>query len=333
MSRLDDMFAALHGARPEVLPSKYWQELNRTNVEQLSVHGYGSFKRTLALNYFTFVVSRKDAQFRFLQDHLPAWVVARAAAASALRGRHPGLVWKQSLLYTYHTLLIWEFAKRALPGGIPGGLSEPEEGGPFRIHSGGKLISQDLANSVLEYQSIAEPVAGSGELQTVMELGAGYGRTAFVFLRLMPAVRYVVVDIPPALYVAERYLSSQFRDRKIFQFRPFSSYDEIRAEFESAQIAFLLPNQAELLPDKSVDLTVNISSFHEMRMDQVRYYFDQIERLTRRWFYLKEWKMSRNPYEKEQFGVDDYPVRPGWQGMFHRECRVQTEFFEAMYRL
>lgn len=333
MSRLDDMFSALRGARPEVLPSKYWEELNKTNLEQLSVHGYESFKRTLALNYFTFIVSRKDVQFRFLQEHLPSWVVARCAAASALRGSHPGLLWKQSLLYTYHTLLIWAYVRRTVPGGIPSGLSEPEEGGPFRIHSGRKLISQDLANSLLEYQSITEPLAGSGELKTVMELGAGYGRTAFVFLRLMPSVRYVVVDIPPALYVAERYLSSQFKDRKIFPFRQFSSYNEIREEFESAQIAFLLPNQAEMLPDRSVDLTVNISSLHEMRMDQVRYYFDQIERLTQRWFYLKEWKMSRNPFEKEQFGENDYPTRPGWQRIYHRECRVQTEFFEAMYRL
>jgi putative sugar O-methyltransferase len=333
MSRLDEMFSALRGARPEVLPSRYWEELNKTNLEQLSAHGYESFKRTLALNYFTFIVSRKDVQLRFLQEHLPLRVVAGCAAASALRGGHQGLVWKQSLLYTYHTLLIWEYVRRTVPGGIPQTLSEPQEGGPFRIYSGGKLVSQDLANSVLEYESITTPIAGSGELKTVMELGAGYGRTAFVFLKLMPALRYVVVDIPPALYVAERYLSSQFKDRRIFPFREFSSYDEIREEFESAQIAFILPNQAELLPEKCVDLTVNISSLHEMRMDQVRYYFSQIERLTRHWFYLKEWKMSRNPFEKEQFGENDYPVRPGWSEMFHHECRVQTEFFEAMYRL
>ena len=333
MSRLDEMFTALQGARTEVLPSKYWEELNRTNLEQLAVHGYDVFKRTLALNYFTFLVSRKDVQLRFLQENLPRWVVARAAAASALRGTHPGLVWKQSLLYTYHTLLIWEYARRTIPGGIPGELSEPEEGEPFRIRTGGKLVSQDLANSVLEYYSIAEPLAGPERVESVMELGAGYGQTAFVILRLMPHVRYVVVDIPPALYVAERYLSSQFKERKIFSFRPWTSYEEIRDEFESAHIAFLLPNQAELLPDKSVDLTLNISSFHEMRMNQVRYYFDQIERLTRRWFYLKEWKMSRNPFETEQFGEDDYPFRQSWRKVFHRECRVQTEFFEAMYRL
>jgi putative sugar O-methyltransferase len=333
MSRLDDMFAALRGARPEILPSKYWEELNRTNVEQLSVHGYDLFKRTLALNYFTFIVPRKDSQFRFLQEHLPGWLVARAAGASVLRGRHPGMGWRQSLLYTYHTLLIWEYARRTVRGGIPETLSEPEEGGPFSIFSGGKLISQDLANSVLEFHAITDPIAGGGGPRSVLELGAGYGRTAYVFLRLFPAIRYVVVDIPPALYVAERYLSSQFSGRKIFRFREFSNYGEIKAEFESSQIAFLLPNQAELLPPKSVDLSVNISSLHEMRMDQVRFYFDLIERLTSRWFYLKEWKMSRNPFERDQFGEDDYPVRPGWERLFHRDCAVQTEFFEALYRL
>lgn len=333
MTRLDEMFAALQGARTEVLPSKYWEQLNRTNLEQLAAQGYETFKRTLALNYFTFLVSRKDVQLEFLRAHLPQTAGVKYAVASAMRGRHPGLGWKQSLLYTYHTLLLWEYARRSLPPGVMDRLSEPGEGGPFEIYSGKKLISQDLANSVLEYQSIMEPLAADPGVRTVMELGAGYGRTAYAFLRLAPGMRYVIVDIPPALYVAERYLSSQFADRKIFRFRPFQSYEEIRAEYEAADIAFLLPNQLDLLPDRCVDLFVNISSLHEMRMDQIRYYFDAIARLTARYFYFKQWKLSTIPFENVQIREDEYPVRPSWHQLYHRECNVQTHFFEAMYRL
>lgn len=40
-------------------------------------------------------------------------------------------------------------------------------------------------------------------------------------------------------------------------------------------------HQLQALPHKSVDMFVNISSLHEMRMDQIRYYFAEAERLTR----------------------------------------------------
>ena len=52
-----------------------------------------------------------------------------------------------------------------------------------------------------------------------------------------------LVDIPPALYVAQRYLSSVFEDRKIFRFRPFDDFDQVQSEFEDAHIIFLTPNR------------------------------------------------------------------------------------------
>ena len=39
--------------RKEILPSKYWEELNRKNLQQLADSKYENFKRTLARNYFT----------------------------------------------------------------------------------------------------------------------------------------------------------------------------------------------------------------------------------------------------------------------------------------
>jgi len=333
MSRLEEMFSALEGARPEVLPSRYWQELNQSNLRQLEDQGYESFKKTLALNYFTFLVLRKDVQMNFLREHLPKGTCMRHALGSPFRGMHPGLNWRQSLLYTYHTLLLWEYANRTIPQGILQALSEPREGGPYKIRLHGKDISQDLANSALEFHSIMAPPVKRSEIGTILELGAGYGRTAFTFLRLMPEVRYIIVDIPPALFVAERYLCSQFPHRRAFRFRPFHAYQEVKQEFENADLIFLLSSQLDCLPAGSVDLFMNISSFHEMRMDQIRYYFSMVDHLTTRFFYTKQWKESTVPYENIKIREDDYPVRSDWEEVFHRDCQVQTQFFEALYRL
>jgi putative sugar O-methyltransferase len=147
----------------------------------------------------------------------------------------------------------------------------------------------------------------------------------------LPGVKYVVVDIPPALYVSQKYLSTIHPGKKVFTWRPFNSYAEIKDEFEAADLAFLLPSQIEMLPEGLFDLFVNVSSLHEMRIDQIRYYFTQIRRLVRNdgCFYLKEWKVSRIPYENVIIRREDYPFE-GWKVLTEREVRIQTQFFEAL---
>lgn len=331
--RLSAMLDELANAPSEVLPSTYWTELNALNLRQLGESGYDSFKRTLARNYFTWVAAPGDPQLRFLRAALPLARVARAALKTLLVPRQSPMTRRQTLGYAFLTFLLWDYAKAQDTGGLLDRLEEPLVGSPPELRSGGRLISQDLANSVLEYRAMTEPPMEPDGLRTVLELGAGYGRTAYVFLSLLPHVRYLVVDIPPALYVAERYLTQVFPGRAAFRFRPFQDYESVRAELEAAQIAFLLPHQLDLLPARSVDLFLNISSFHEMRLEQIRYYFDRIERLTRGHLYLKEWRESHIPGDGVVIREQDYPIRREWRPIYHRACRVQDRFFEALYDL
>lgn len=313
--------------------SRYWIELNRKNLSQLEREGYANFKRTLALNYFTWMLSPLDGQVKFLVRNVPAFSFLKSCLMAFLRGRHGFFSWPQSLSYNFLTYMLHEYVSRTVDPAVTGALYEPSEGNPPEIRMKNKLISQDLSNSILEFVSITS-AAKSGSFGTMMELGAGYGRTAFVFLKQIPAdFRYIIVDIPPALYVSQRYLSSQFPERKIFRFRKFDDYAGVAEEFESSEIAFLLPSQLRLLPPKSIDLFISISSLQEMRRDQIEYFFAQIERLTARYFYLKQWKVSRIPFDNIVIREEDYPARGEWTRLFRRECLVQTDFFEAMYAM
>jgi len=114
--------------------------------------------------------------------------------------------------------MLWDYVSRLDNESVLKKIKEPTEGNPPKIYLKKILISQDLANSVLEYFSIMENV-NKNEINSILELGAGYGRTAYVFLKMIPNVKYIIVDIPPALYLAEKYLSNQFRDKKIFKFK------------------------------------------------------------------------------------------------------------------
>jgi len=331
---IEAMFDEFPKCRYEILPSKYWVELNRKNLQQLADSKYENFKRTLARNYFTWIVNPLNKQMRFLMREAGFWESIRIVYQAIRSPRHELFAKrKHTIFYNMLTNLLWDYVEKNDHDGYLERLSEPLEGNPLQVMRNGRLISQDLANSLLEYKAILHPDLDKREVRTIMELGPGYGRTAHVFLELQPKCRYILVDIPPALYVAQRYLSNIFSERKIFGFRPFEDFESVRSEFEAAEIIFLMPNQLELLPDKSVDLFLNISSLHEMRMDQIRYYFEQIERLTRKYFYFKQWKETTIPFENETITEADYPVGSDWTLVNRQQCEVQAKFFEALYEL
>jgi len=330
---IESMFDEFPKYRAEILPSKYWEELNRKNLQQLVDSSYENFKRTLARNYFTWIVNPWNKQMRFLMGEAGFLQSIKIFFGALTSPRHDLLKRKHTIYYNLLTNLLWSYVEKNDTDGNLKKLHEPLEGNPLEVLRDGQLISQDLANSLIEYEAILHPDLDRREVRTVLELGPGYGRTAHVFLTLQPGCRYILVDIPPALYVAQRYLTAIFPERKVFGFRPFEEFSDVQEEYDNADIIFLTPNQLELLPDKSVDLFINISSLHEMRMDQIRYYFGEIERLTRKYFYFKQWKETTVPFENETIREADYPVRDDWQLLYRQQCAVQHKFFEALYAL
>ena len=328
------MFACLSQGDKVFLPSKFWEALNTKNVQQLETEGIDNFKQTIALNYFTWMISYKDAQFLYLLKNtkLSSWPVI---LNGLLTYRHSSrLTRRQQIELTAFTKMLWKFVERIDTEGLLKVLSEPRTGKPFEIFLDNKLISQDLANSVMEYYSICEYFkASKTEKVTICELGAGYGRNAFVFLNAFPHSKYIIIDIPPALYVAQQYLSSIFPDKKILNFRCFNDFNEIERQFHDSDIIFLLPHQAKMLPEKSADLFINISSLHEMKMEQIHEYFKLIDKLTKKFFYTKQWLVSKNPGDGIVITQNDYPVPGHWLELYLRKAKVQTYFFEAMYSI
>jgi putative sugar O-methyltransferase len=330
--RLGNMLRDFVDRQEAATTSKYWSVLCRKNVSQLLETGYENFKQTVALNYFTWIVGREDSQYLFLRNHLPEETVALAGERAAASKPHAFMTREQSEFYNLMTYLLWDYTVGEAGADLLGQLEEPLEGNPPAVTLDGRNISQDLANAVLEYHSVCQGVPRFEAVKTVMELGGGYGRTAFAFLQLMPHIRYVLVDIPPALYIAERYLTSQLKDRKIFPYRTFRNFSDVADEFREARIAFLMPEQLELLPDRSVDLFLAVDCLHEMRPEQILRYYRTIDRLSD-YLYQKCWKTTKIPYDDITLTEEDYPFLPNWRNLFFRDCRVQAAYFEALFQI
>ncbi len=337
---LEAMLSELRGAPEIYRSSKFWEHHAELQYRELAEQGgFAAFKRTVNRFFFQFMVTHpRDPQFRAALRHWARSPSLRAVFArldtplEVPPGRRAAL---RSLVfgrvYAAYVAMLAAYTARRDHRGIFDRLEEPALGQPTRVRFQGRAVSEDLCNSMLEYTSILDAMPAPP--QSAIELGSGYGRLAWVFLRAQENLRYVLVDIPPGLAIAQRYLTEQFPERRAFRFTHFDSYAEVAEEFESAQIVFLTPNQLELIPSLHADLFVNVSSLHEMHRDQIQHYFQLIGEHCDGYFYTKQWQRSVNPFDDLVVRREDYPVPAAWRALFDRVHPIQTHFFEALYSM
>lgn len=363
---LFEMLNELEAAPRLYKPSIYWQNINNFHIKHITNYGMKYFKRSLNREYFEWGVSEfrhqlspifselrrgniqpvvksklidseskyaTSAQFSVL---IARWFNARFKMFSAISNNwfkpFNKLEFLAKVIYRIYVAYLYHYVRRIDHLGLLNRLSEPRVGEPLLVSYHGSLTSQDLCNSVHEFYSITEGAnIHKQNFSEIAELGAGYGRLAYVFLKVLPNINYCIIDIPPALYIAQEYLKTIFPKEKIFLFRRFNRFEDVERDFRKARIKFLLPHQIEYLPKDYFDVMINISSFHEMKRDQIKNYLKQIDRLTKGYFYSKQWKKSRakdNNFIRE----DKYPIPSRWKHIYHHTHPIQNLFFEALYK-
>lgn len=300
-----------------------WEDLNRLNIDQIASYGYLNFKQTVACNYFTWLVPIDSMYSTNIASYsLPV-------PSSEIEKKHAILSFQDSVRYNTITA---KFLQYALDQGWQPYLSlleEPAIGNPPSIVYQGRRVSQDILNSLLEYIPISENI--QGDLRTIVEVGAGSGRTAYCFLTLHPGIKYYIVDIPPALYLSQTYLTELFPEKKAFRFRPIEDMAACAPEIASADLIFLTPDQMGCIPTASADLFLAIDCLHEMKPQAIQYFFDEAQR-TSRYFYTKNW-MSTVVDNAYSYNWYNYPIPESWPVLFDEPCFVPASFFHALYQI
>ncbi len=342
---VEEMIAEVAEAGGVLKPSKFWERLATRNAATLRDDGIGSFKRSVNHNYFQWVInSPRQPEFASV---IKAW--ARHPSIAALRSRVcVDLVdWNRpkspkqlpiryrALGHAIYVGMMWEVARRRAPTWVADKLEEPMLGDPIAVLWRDRRISEDLANGLLEYGGIADHVPPSRlEAGTLLEIGAGYGRFADVFLMANPFARVVIVDIPPALALSQAYLTARYPDLLTHRFERGLRTNELTAAISGRQLVFLTPNQFSMLDPMSADLVVNVSSLHEMRPDQVDEYFRLIDRHAHGgFFYTKQWADWFNEADVVRADRSLYRYPDSWICLFDRTPVAQPAFFESLFAL
>lgn len=334
---LGKMFEELKTASTLYAPSKYWEELNAIHVKHLAQHGLKHFKRSLNKDYFdwgpTGIVPYQlgPVLSEISKGNVSPFFKSKFIEEESSWKPFYKFQFFSKLIYRIYVAYMYDYITRIDNLGILKKISEPKIGSPLLIKYRNQYMSQNVCSSVQELYSITQHVDINKKLD-IVELGAGYGRLAYVFLNSLPKVTYCIIDIPPALYMSQEYLKEVFPKETFFFFRHFNNFKEIEKDFLKARIRFLLPQQIELLPQDIFDVFVNISSFHEMRRDQIKNYIEQAGRISRSFFYFKQWKRSfakDNDFMKQ----DEYLIPKKWEKIYHHSDPIHSLFFEALYKI
>lgn len=330
---LSSMLRHLEQAPAIYQPSDHWRYLNKIHLQQIGEE-FEEFKRTINMRYFNWgTVGILAHQLRPIFREIVKKRNFNPITNSSFQKDHARNNFNplSKLFYRIYVASLFDFVGRVDSYNLLSNIEEPVEGMPHLIRYRGRDTSQDLCNSIFEFYSATYKISNNKNLE-VGEIGAGYGRLAFVFLKANPNTKYTIIDIAPALYVSQEYLLKIFPKEKTFTYREFKSFKDVAKEYNSARIRFMTADQIELLPNKIFNLIVTVSTLHEMTPDQISHYINQSDRLCRDFFYFKQWKKAlykESGYIKE----DEYPIPPRWKKIYHRRHKIQRMFFEALYKV
>ncbi len=196
------MLDALQTADELYRPSPFWERLAIEHVAQLEKDGFENFKRTVNLKYFNW------GMLGIFAHHilpLGAWWLT-SGRGNPLKARivenGPGdkiFGWPASRVYATHVDLLYQRVRQEDKTGVFERCSESPIGNPIQVRvADGTTTTQDLCNSIHEYIRASQFTCFDTGPKRVLEIGAGYGRLASVFLNADPGTKYWIVDIPPA---------------------------------------------------------------------------------------------------------------------------------------
>ena len=307
--------------------SKYWNFLCKKHIELLNEYGIENFKQTIERFHYWGEANIDSVLIKPLLDDQ----VTVDVKVGEIYRYYEFCSKLDSIQHNLANIILLNYIVNNGYGNYLEILEEPTFGNPIYIEYNQRRVSFSLLNSIIEIDVLIKNLDLKQKTR-FMEIGAGSGRTASALLSMLPDSKYIIVDIPPALFISQESLTRNFTDKKIFKFREIADHEEIREEFNAADIIFLSPEQMKFIPDKYVDIAIAIDCLHEMTTEDVEKYFENFNRIAD-YFYFKcqivQWAKTSNIL----YTIDSYPIKSHWTKLLHEKCFIPNDYFHAIYRM
>ncbi len=178
---------------------------------------------------------------------------------------------------------------------------DSEFGSPIGFYKKNKFYTSAFLKTLLHINFIKKNT-NFEKINSVIELGAGIGLLASAFIQLKKNLKYIVIDIPPALYISEYYLKSL--NYKTFGYENLINNQNSVIDFDKYQVILLPPWKLDLLKETKLDLFINIASFQEMEKSQSLNYLKLLNKNISKYIFLNNAIKGHSKANKTgKFGV------------------------------
>ena len=280
--------------------------------------GIKNYANSIALNYFTFLDTPLDMEKKMLRSISNVEVNIKSKIFK--QNKYLGL---KETDHLNRLIIKLYYLIRKLK--LKSKLSQLSDKGflDFNDHFlkiNNENITTDKLISLLDYKKIEENINLS-KVKKVLEIGAGSGRFTQTILTLNKNIKYIICDIPPAIYISYKRLKKVFKNKKVKLCFDCHNYESFKKYLNQNEILFIFPHQIKLLKENMIDLTIAIDCMHEMDKKTIKYYFQNINNFSK-FIYFSVWKQTRVPHSSafkstsnylDSSSKTDYQIPTNWK--------------------
>jgi putative sugar O-methyltransferase len=337
MSRLEDdpetfdeMLEDMREAPDEYRPTNFWSAYHDESCRIIREQGVGQFRSHHAPIWASFgaVADPLLGHAKPLLGEGKGLKPAALRSAKKLVRRLPGL---REFVITFEKLteayenqlkmlleLSYHYCFNADPEGRLTRVGDSGAGSPhIQMKIGERIYTLHFLRYFLQYLYLCRFV-DFDTILGIVEIGGGYGGMAEVILKLHPHIVYVDVDIPPQIYIAERYLSACFEGRVQGYLESKKQEEVVPESCEGKQVFTLCPWQLPALRG-NFDLFINSASFQEMEPSVVENYARHLDRLVSTYGYIRAMPLGAYLAPRQGVrGVLERTTLDHYRKFFHR---------------
>tara|TARA_X000000368_G_scaffold116827_1_gene91232 strand:- start:759 stop:1901 length:1143 start_codon:yes stop_codon:yes gene_type:complete len=197
-------------------------------------------------------------------------------------------------------------------------------------------INQHLMYSINELEKIDKLIENKKNDLKILEFGAGYGRTANILLSIKKNIKYVIVDIPPSLYVSTLQFRKHYPNLKIFHAFDITESKKLKEVIDGNDITYIFPHQLDILKENYFDLSIMIGVINETEPKTVKNYMNYVNMLSKN-LYMKIFKYSGLPFSFYKFyrfnNKKDYYISDNWKELFSEKGMESDLIYHLGYKI
>lgn len=149
------------------------------------------------------------------------------------------------------------------------------------------------------YAEIIKNYFNTGQKNNILEIGAGFGKLAYYYLKNQKKISFIDIDIPEVLLLASYYLIKSFPEKKFFL---WGEKKFTQSVIDNYDLIFLPNWEIKNIEKNSINIVINKNSLGEIDPDAANNYIENIHRITKYFFSINH-EFMRNEFNDNKFSL------------------------------